>query len=520
MWRKFTEKLIAWKDDPDRKVLLLEGVRQCGKTYILREFGKEFFSNTVYVNFEKDPSAHSLFDGNLGPKRIIENLAIYLNTNIVPGKTLIILDEIQECERAMTSLKYFSEEAPEYHVACAGSLLGLMLGRGSFPVGRVDRYRLYPMTFYEFLMAEGEERLCGYLMERKPTEEISAALHQMASDHLRNYYIVGGMPKAVQSWVNEHNIPKITRIHSSLLKDYRDDFVKHGSHILPELTAIWDSLPGQLMKENSRMILKDVLPRGRAEVFKAPMQWLMNAGLIHCVYQSDSPQIPLNQAKKESIFKVYACDVGLLRTMSGTPPSFVLSADDEYRLIKGAMAENLMVCLIKASGYDDDICYWKEANNEVDILFSTPEGVIPAEVKFGFKSDGKSLKKYESGYSPVKSLFVSMNPPKDGYRMRVPMYAAESIIPFFSKNENGITAPSTDPSIPFTMRFGEDDWQEDGNGFSITIPKSRHNRKPSIVQTFIKEKDGSYRQITVDTRIGVDVILNSSSRFEGKVEII
>jgi len=418
---------------------------------------------------------------------------------------------------------YFSEEAPEYHVACAGSLIGLMVNRESFPVGKVKRMRLYPMTFLEFLRAEGEERLYEYLSSKDPTEPLSETVHSMASDHLKNYYLVGGMPKAVETWVKNRSMPRVTRIQRALLKDYRDDFVKHGSKILNELTAIWDSIPNQLMKENGRMILKEVLPRGRADVFAAPLQWLTNAGLIHCVYLAEAPYVPLSEVKNGSMFKVYPCDIGFMRAMSGVPPDFVLSNSDEYKFFKGAMAETMAVCSIKASGYEDDICYWKGGKNEVDLLVSTSKGVVPIETKFGKVTRGTSLNVYCEKYRPQLSVHLSMNNAKGGERIFVPLYSCETLIPYLNRDAVDHIEPSTDPTLPFTISFVLGDWKKDEVGYRMTIPEKIHCRgSPSIVQLFKRTESGGYVSISTDMEITSegDVILTSDEMFDGKLSIM
>ena len=526
MWRRLLKELTEWADNPDRMVLLIEGVRQCGKTYILKELGRtRFGGNMLYVDFEKDREVHSLFDSDLDVHRIINELGIYYNKDISPGRTLIIFDEIQECDRAVTSLKYFTDDTKEYHVACAGSLIGLAINKESFPFGKLERKRLFPMTFLEFLRAEGEEKLFDYLDDKDPTEPISQPLLAMASTHFRNYYNVGGMPKAVSSWVKYHSIPKVTAIHSSILRDYLNDFSKHGSNIMNQLVSIWGSIPSQLMKNNRRMIMKDVLPRGRLEVFNAPLQWLENAGLIYCVHHTDTALMPLSEVKNNSIFKVYPCDVGLLRTMSGTPPSFVLSDSDEYKLIKGAMAETYAVCSIKASGYDDDICYWKEGDSEeIDVIISSAKGVVPVEVKYGQASSGKSLSKYCSLKGPEVSVLMSMNNASRRNHLMLPIFLAETLIPYLNADEKDRIIPISDPSLPFSMQIEESDWETDTDGaYSLTIPYVRHNRRsPSNIQVYRQDADGGLKMVSVGIRIspGDDVILSSTSCFRGRLSII
>ena len=254
MDRLIYRQLLDWKDKAGRRPLLLQGVRQCGKTFILKEFGRKEFKNCVYCNFEDTPLLGNYFINDLHPERIVSDLEKYFNVKITPGETLLIFDEIQECEKAITSLKYFCEDMPDLHVACAGSLLGVSRSKASFPVGKIDRMDMYPMNFHEFMVASGKSMLADSLSSEESLFGISEFLHESIMPLLADYCIVGGMPKAVLSWVNEHDLGKVTTIQKEILRDYEDDFSKHGRDMVEKITAVWNSVPAQLSKENRRFM--------------------------------------------------------------------------------------------------------------------------------------------------------------------------------------------------------------------------------------------------------------------------
>jgi len=409
MRRLCYDQLIEWKNDPQRKPLILEGVRQCGKTYLLKEFGSKNYDDTVYFNFEDDLDLSSHFERNLDPHRIIKELSILAGRSIVPGKSLIIFDEIQFCGRAITSLKYFCEEAPEYHIVCAGSLLGIKLSKPhSFPVGKVNRIRMYPMNFFEFLLANGEDMLCDYLKEITFTEKVPDSLEAKLIDYLRMYYVVGGMPAVVKGWVSAKDISAVEKTQDEILKDYVDDFGKYAAKDLNELTMIWRSIPEQLSKENKRFLFSRVKEGLRAKDLESAMEWLISAGLIHKVCMISAPMVPLSSYSDETMFKIYFSDVGLLRRLAGVDPAFIFDNTDKYKHFKGAVAENHVLnelLFIGKSPY-----YWRsDGIAEVDFVDNFGTKIVPIEVKAETNTKSKSLAQYIVLYRPECAIKVSMN---------------------------------------------------------------------------------------------------------------
>ena len=315
MKRDITQELLAWKEQPNRKPLVLKGVRQCGKTYILKEFGREYYADVAYFNFEETRSLNSLFEQDYDAKRILFELGLFLGRTITPGNTLIILDEIQECPRAITALKYFCENAPEYHVACAGSLLGLAIHENqSFPVGKVDIRTLYPMSFYEFLSATGSEALADYLTRFQPGSSVSELIGGKLRTALKQYYVVGGMPEAVSVWCETGDLVKVETVQQDILASYELDFAKHAPPSeFHKLSAIWASVPQQLAKPNSKFIFSHVKKGWRSKDLEDALQWLIRAGLVYQVCKVEKPFMPLSSYADATSFKLYLCDVGLLK---------------------------------------------------------------------------------------------------------------------------------------------------------------------------------------------------------------
>jgi predicted AAA+ superfamily ATPase len=408
MRRLAYDEQAAWKDRHHRKPLILSGVRQCGKTHLLREFGEKNYENTAYVNFEDSPESVHIFDGNLDPHRIVDDLGLFMNMSIRPGKTLIILDEVQFCGRAITSLKYFCENAPEYHVACAGSLLGVRLSlSGSFPVGKVDFIDMHPLGFREFLMANGEDMLCSRLIE-SPKEKPAAPLTAKLERYLRYYYVVGGMPEAVAEWVSSKDITAVENVQKNILRSYAEDFGRHAAEDLNELTLIWRSIPVQLSKENKRFIFSHVKTGKRAKDLAQALEWLISAGLIHKVRKISRPAIPLSAYSDEMIFKIYFVDIGLLRVLAGIPPAFIFDAGGEYSHFKETMAENYVLNELKLLGKDP--YYWRSKGDaEVDFVDVFGLRIVPVEVKAETNSKSKSLAQYIREYGPKTAITASMN---------------------------------------------------------------------------------------------------------------
>ncbi|MGN0097982.1 MAG: ATP-binding protein, partial [Candidatus Methanomethylophilaceae archaeon] len=521
MQRRIYDDLVKWKNDPDRKPLLLEGVRQCGKTYILKEFGKRNYTSTIYFNFEKDKGIDQIFNGELDPTRIVKLMSQLKSKQITEGSTLIILDEVQIVPRALTSLKYFCEEAPGYHIVCAGSLLGLLTSKpDSFPVGKVDRMTMYPMDFLEFLSANEEEGLVEFIESREIDERIPEIFHNRLSSYLDEYFFTGGMPNAVRSWVNNHDPQKVNRILRNILSDYRDDFAKHAGTELPRVLAVWDALPGELAKENRKFIFSHAMKDARSDNMMDAVMWIVNAGLAHRVCCVEEPSVPLKNASNRTSFKLYASDVGLLRVMSDRNGH--LGTDlDEDKIYRGAAAENLVVCQMLASGLKE-VFYWKEKNYEVDLLMDTDSGPVPVEVKSGENTNATSLKMYMERHSPERAFLTSMSDETGGKYGRIPLYCSGRMFPMCTvvRTEGiGETVRKKDPV--WRMFFDESDWERDDDVFTLSIPRKTHGmRKPTSVKVFRKDMN-MYTCMDVETSVDLagNVMIGCDGPFEGFVEI-
>ncbi|MCL1979010.1 MAG: AAA family ATPase [Methanomassiliicoccaceae archaeon] len=415
--------LLKWKSDMHRKPLLVRGVRQCGKTHIIKEFGRSNYSKMIYLNFEKDPGLGIHFEKDLDPVRIIRDLSIHFNTAIRSEDTLIVFDEIQYCKPAITSLKYFNENVPEYNIICAGSLLGVKPTESySFPVGNVNFLDMYPMNYYEFLLANGEERLCEYL-DGPESSEVSETFASRLEEYYRHFQIVGGMPEAVSEWVRSHDIMMVEKIQNEILRTYVDDFSKHARGEVNELTQIWRSIPQQLSKENNRFIFSHVKKGKRARDLEHSLEWLVAAGIVHKVNKITAPSIPLSAFSDEANFKVYFVDIGLLRVLSGMPPRFIFDKDDANKYFRGAVAENYVLNELIVSGKAP--FFWKSNNDaEVDFICMFGSLIVPIEVKSDRNMRSKSLGRYVSLYGPEKAVKISSNPivTDDGVDVRIPLW--------------------------------------------------------------------------------------------------
>jgi len=409
MYRMIYEDLVRWKCSESRKPLILEGVRQCGKTYLLKEFGKNEYEDTAYFNFEDAERISSIFDTDLDPHRIIEELGVFRKRPIVPGRTLLIFDEIQFCNRAITSLKYFCENAPEHHVICAGSLLGVLLSKPySFPVGKVDRMRMYPMSFKEFLIANGEEMLCDHVESTELGSTSLVPFSMRLSDYLKRYYITGGMPEVVKEWVSNKDVRMVEKIQNRILKDYVNDFAKHAEKDVNELTQIWRSIPEQLSKENKRFIFSHVRTGARSRDLEKALEWLISAGLVHKVTKVSGPMVPLSAYSDSTVFKIYFSDVGLLRKLADVDPGYMLEQKEEFKHFKGAMAENFV--LNELLQMEKQPYYWhSDGNSEVDFVAGFGTKQVPIEVKAEKNNRSKSLGVYIEKYNPEVAIKTSMN---------------------------------------------------------------------------------------------------------------
>lgn len=402
MYREIIKDLKKWKEKARRKPLLLTGVRQCGKTYIVEKFGKESFDSYVYVNFESADNLASVFDYDFDVKRIVTELERYFRTKIVAGETLVFFDEIQECPRAITALKYFCENMKDLHLICAGSLLGVALKEEalSFPVGKVNRLQLYPMSFKEFVIANGRADLIE-IFDEWPIDRVIPELYSVPMKKLlKEYYIVGGMPEVVQTWIDTHDIEEVEEVQKDILKDYADDFSKHApSAEVPKIRWIWDSVPVQLAKENNKFVFSHVKEGKRSAELEDALQWLENAGLIIKTELVEKPEIPLEGFADKTYFKVYMSDIGLLRARSGVSAQTIYNESDLFVRYKGAFAENYVLNELKSIGKEP--FFWRSGNSaEVDFIYESAGEMVPVEVKAADNTQAKSYKQFCKKYSP------------------------------------------------------------------------------------------------------------------------
>ena len=426
MKRKLYNALIDWKNDPDRKPLVLEGARQVGKTWLLKEFGQNEYQNLVYVNFHDDPEAQEIFRVDLKVDRIMYLLESITNQKITAGKTLIFMDEIQEAYRGLDSLKYFCENAREQHVVVAGSLLGTTHRKGeSYPVGKVNLLTLYPMTFEEFLWAKGEERVAEMLA--CADWEMLQILDSKVQELLRQYYFVGGMPEAVLHFTTKGDVNKVRRIHEEILRAYDNDFAKHAGDETERIRMVWESIPNQLAKENKKFIYGAVKEGGRARDFEIAIEWLVRAGLVYKIRRCKNPAMPLKFYEDFDAFKLYLLDVGLLGAMSKASPRLMLINNGVFTEFKGAFTENYVLEQLKSMD-DLDVYYFSKDNStqEVDFLVQTAERIIPIEVKAEENVKSKSLKQFvtvDHADKHLKGLRCSMKPYVDqDWMENIPLY--------------------------------------------------------------------------------------------------
>jgi len=432
MKRDIYTKLLSWKLSARRKPLLLQGARQTGKTFVLKEFGLHEYANTVYCNFEEDPALDRFFQRDLNPERILTELAIYMNREIRPEVDLVIFDEIQVSNRALNSMKYFAEQKTDVHLAAAGSLLGVkMSGPGSFPVGKVNFLQLYPMTFLEFLTAMGESRY-RELLERVDTfVPLTEAFHLHLIDLLRQYYFVGGMPEAVKHFVEGGKAPEIREIQIEINKSYVLDFAKHAPAAdIPKLSRIWESIPSHLGKENKKFVFSAVKKGARGRAYEYALTWLEDAGLIHRVYAVETAKHPLKYYADTGCFKVYALDVGLLGAIARSPVELLAQGERLFNEYEGAFVENYVAQHL-VSDLPQSLYYWRSKGGkaEIDFLCEFADRVCPLEVKAGINPKSKSLKSYDLQFKPSRLARTNLlNFKKDDKICNLPLYAI-SLLP-------------------------------------------------------------------------------------------
>jgi predicted AAA+ superfamily ATPase len=428
MYRKIMSELVEWRDKKRRMPLVLYGARQVGKTYILLEFAKQYYENTAYFNLESNLSLSSYFDGTIDVKKIIEYLEIEINQQIIPQKTLIIFDEIQVCERALTSLKYFNENAPQYHIVCAGSLLGVALNREkfSFPVGNVDSIMMYPLDFEEYLHAFDENRLheeIRYRYEKRAA--MPAPLHTKASELYKKYLITGGMPRVINEYMREKSFIAANDAQRKILSDYVADSAKYASAAESvKIRAAYDSIPVQLAKENKKFQYKLVQKGGTNSIFGIAIEWLECAGIVNKCTKVETALFPLSVYRDLSTFKLYMGDTGLLTLKSGIPPSSILNNEIINIPFVGAIAENYVAQCLTAKKYP--LYYWtSKANAEIDFLIQKEDKTIPIEVKAGENTRSRSLNVFTEKYKNEYSIRLSMkNFGFENNILSLPLYAA------------------------------------------------------------------------------------------------
>lgn len=429
MYRYAIEDLYKWKESKYRKPLIIEGARQVGKTWLMKEFGKQAYENTVYINFDANSQMSELFSADLNIERIMLGLELYVGHKINSENTLLIFDEIQEVPKALSSLKYFYENAPHYHIVCAGSLLGIALHSGtSFPVGKVDFLKLYPLSYKEFLKALGNEQFVDLLEKHDYT--MITSFKQTYIDALKQYYFVGGMPEAVLHFVENKDFNEVRGIQKRILNAYEQDFSKHApNEIVPKIRMVWNSIPAQLAKENKKFIYGLVREGARAKDYETAIMWLCDCGLVHKVSRITTPHFPLKAYEDLKAFKLFLLDVGLLSCMTGIRQNILLDGNDMFVEFKGALTEQYVMQQL-ATISDISMYYYTNdrSSAEIDFLIDNGETVIPVEVKAEVNLKAKSLKTYYEKYQPKISVRTSMaDYKKEDWLVNLPLYAVSEI---------------------------------------------------------------------------------------------
>lgn len=425
------EKLVKWKNSPYRKPLILKGVRQVGKTWLLKEFGSRYYENIAYFNFDENEEYKQFFETTKDVDRILQNLMLVSGQKIVPEKTLIIFDEIQDCLKVINSMKYFCENAPQYHIACAGSLLGIALAKpSSFPVGKVNFMQIDPMTFSEFLLANGDENLFRYIENVNVIELIPDAFFNPLCEKLKMYYVTGGMPESVLMWTEARDISAMEESLSGIISAYERDFAKHPKITeFPKISMIWKSIPSQLARKNKKFIYKVVKQGARAREYEDALQWLVDARLVHKIYRSTAPGLPISAYDDLSAFKIYLVDVGLLRKLAQLSPTAFGEGNRLFTEFKGALTENFVLQTL-ITQFEVTPRYWTKTNPpyEVDFVIQRENDIFPIEVKSESNTTSKSLKKYKELYPDKVKLRVRFsldNLKLDDDVLNIPLFMAD-----------------------------------------------------------------------------------------------
>ncbi len=431
MERLILKDLIAWKNSPYRKPLILKGVRQVGKTWILKEFGNRCYENTAYFNFDENEEYKQFFETSKDVNRILQNLMFASGQSIKPEKTLIIFDEVQDCPKVINSMKYFCENAPEYHIACAGSLLGIALAKpSSFPVGKVNFMQIDPMTFTEFLTANGDENLVKYMENIERIEPLPDAFFNPLYEKLKMYYVTGGMPESVLMWTQARDVSAMQNTLSDIIDAYERDFAKHPDvSEFPKISMIWKSIPSQLARENKKFLYKVVKEGARAREYENALQWLVDARLVHKIYRSSTPGLPMSAYDDLSAFKIYLADVGVLRRLAQLAPTAFTEGNRLFTEFKGSLTENFVLQTLLTQ-FEVTPRYWAQNNPpyEVDFLIQRENEIFPVEVKAEGNIRSKSLKKFKELFPDKVKLRVRFsldNLKLDEDVLNIPLFMAD-----------------------------------------------------------------------------------------------
>lgn len=429
MQRYIKKKLIEWKKRKDRKPLILKGARQVGKTYIIKEFGKEQYENIVYFNFDHDETLKQLFQSTKDPKRILEQLTFVAGKAIKPEKTLIIFDEIQECPDALNSLKYFQEEANEYHIICAGSLLGIKLSHTSFPVGKVEYLQMQPMTFTEFLLADGSENLVKYMESIEKIEKIPDIIFTQLNEKIKSYFIIGGMPEVVKTWAETKDIENVNRIQKQILNGYEDDFGKHTqtANMQAKISIIWESIISQLARENKKFLYQTAKDGARAREYEDAVNWLNDADIVTKIFNITKPDFPLTAYTDLSSFKLYMSDIGLLRRKANLDSKIIIEGNRLFEEFKGALTENFILNMLQYK-FEEKPNYYTFDRHEIDFIIQEKNEIIPIEVKSSENINNTSLTRFnETNNNKISVRFSTRNLDKSGKIINIPIFMAEYI---------------------------------------------------------------------------------------------
>ena len=421
--------LLVWQKSPSRKPLIVHGARQVGKTWLLKEFGRRSYHQAAYINFEANERMAALFSSNLEVERLLVGLRVEAGCPIEPESTLLIFDEVQDCPKALTALKYFAETAPEYHIAAAGSLLGIAMHAGTaFPVGKVDFIDLHPLSFEEFLLALGEADLLGIL--RSGDWPLLELFRERITDLLRYYFCVGGMPEAVASFIADRDFGQVRGVQEKLLTAHEQDFSKYAEPALvPRIRAVWDSIPSQLAREQKKFMYGLVREGARAREYEMAISWLCDAGLLHKVHRVSKPGLPLKAYQELGAFKLFMHDTGLMAAHADLPVQALLKGDALFAEFKGALAEQYVsqeLRLMKGTS----VYYWSSETSqaELDFVLQNGDGIFPLEVKAAENLQAKSLRVYNEKFSPPRCFRASLSPyRKESWITNLPLYAVSRL---------------------------------------------------------------------------------------------